>query len=113
MEITYQKGIFLIYHKIRNMVICIVIYSVFLVVSLRLRKIILKIQKKNIYLSVIIYLLIIYPVMSLLNYILNYLKTKEIYFNLGHANIYLLSTLLICYLTAIIISINILVLKKK
>lgn len=91
------------------MIISLVIYIVFILISLAVRKYLIKkiIDRKVKYLLILIYLVLIYPLMETLNYIFNFLKIKGIYFGLGHANIYLILLLILCYITGVIISISV------
>ncbi len=90
------------------------IYGIFLIYSIVLRKFVIKNESKKIkYFIIMLYLILIYPFMEIFNLFFNFLKEKNIYFGLEHANIYLILTLFLCYVTGIIISINILIKKNN
>jgi phosphoglycerol transferase MdoB-like AlkP superfamily enzyme len=89
-------------------VVSIVIYLLFLLVSLYFRKLV--IQMRSVWIAIIfiiVYFIATWFYFELINRAHQVLRSHGIYIDFGHASLLLLEIFAICILTAIIISISI------
>jgi hypothetical protein len=85
----------------------LIIYIVFLVASLLLRKWMIKVRTNWIYVCIPIYLLAINSYFDLINWYDDFLRDRKIYIDFGHAKLDLLLLCLLTFVTALFFIINI------
>jgi len=87
----------------KEVVALVVIYLVFFICSIILYQKAFYVNKKWLYLLIPAYLLVIYLYFEFINYIHFILREKGFYFEFGHASIWLIISMLLAYLTAIVL----------
>ena len=85
----------------------LIIYIVFFIASLFLRKWMIKVRTNWVYVCIPIYLLAINSYFDLINWFDHFLSDRKIYLDFGHANLDLLLLCLLTFVTALFFIINI------
>ena len=87
----------------KEVIALVVIYLVFFISSIVLYKKSFYVNKMWLYLLIPVYLFLIYLYFEFINYIHTVLRENGFYFEFGHAGIWLIISMFLAYLTAIIL----------
>lgn len=91
----------------KGLLISLVMYSIVIVLSIAVRHFTVSLKSKWAYLILLVYLIAITCYLDLMNWLTNYLRDKQIYLDMGHANIGIFLLGAISYITALCFIINI------
>ncbi len=91
----------------KGFIILIIMYSIVILLSIAIRRLTIGFRSKWAYLLLPIYIIVITIYIDFMNWLTNYLRGKQVYLDMGHANIGIVLLGFVSYITAVIFIVNI------